>query len=236
MGVNQDFGPYDLTIGIPENEIARIIDTYTASGVLIFAVKIEPILDSVGVRVLIDDTLTNTYTIAPGETSSQWEQSIEANQILTIEIFNTEVATLSFGEFEQMPVSSGLLINETFNGGFDELWDINTLGNDFSTVPGALYYSIYHDGGSVVTAILAKSFSPALDLLASEGNPVIMLNASTNDGALSVRIGNAWYILSIPSGEGGGYSFNPYSYVVSPPEGWDGTINAIGKRIYIEMY
>jgi len=237
MGANQDIGGYSLGVG---NEagfgIYRLSDNYSAPGDVSFYYDAGAgsVVEGSRLEVWLDDTLDATYDLIDylnpitGKYYLEYLKTLAAAHRLTIQIYNVKASSLVFREFILSQATGKVLVNERFDGQFGEWWDINEFGNDFSTVPGALYYSLYSDGGAIYSYELTKEFT-TVDITENR----VFLNTD-QDSQLEVRATTGEWIpvLNFPTDR----AADPYGYLYDPPEGFNGMINAFRKRFLFEPF
>lgn len=147
MGTNQDLGDYEITIPIGEEQFAVITDIYSSGGIVYCRttvigtdftnswVEIHTPTYSTG----RDEDLAawmETFYQGQAARTKEWEIQVAANELLTIELFNVASANIGFDEFV-MDSNSLAAFNETFNGGFNEVFYQNDASGSFVTHEGA---------------------------------------------------------------------------------------------------
>lgn len=236
MGINQDIGGYSLSIGNNEGfSIYRMTDAYSAPGTLSFYYNAASgaVMEGSRLEVWLDDELDHSYDLSScydPETTQyylDYVKELAAAKQLTIKLYNIKASSLVFREFNLKQKGAGVIVNERFNGELEDWWDANEFGNDFSTVAGALYYSLFYDGGTTYEYELMKAFT-AVDI--SEG--MVFLNTDQSDLQIRATTGEWINLVNFPTDA----AADPYLYMDNPPEGFGGRINAIRKHFVFTPY
>lgn len=177
MGVNQDNGDYEMTISGGIDTVIVLTDVYSSGGTVYCRttvigtdftnswVELRTPTYSTGRDIDISAWQETVYQGLAARTKS-WEISILANETLTLEIYNVAAANIGFAQFEMTPQNTAIF-NETFDGGFDNVWYQDDFAGNFGDNPGALtsttFYPLgYHAGitGSDFANMIAASFTP----------------------------------------------------------------------------
>ena len=183
MGVNQDFGGYSLDLsspGLDRSNYTVLTDTYTEEGdvtVEVYTRNAESyiVYNSGGIGNAGTPTRVEPeYAPITDNYKATINTTVGAGDTFKIEIISEDPSSVTFNEFVPKVEGGAFVLSETFNGKFDNLWDVNTISNAFSS-SALILPSFEHSG----------NFERLYELLISFKEPVLLSDLYINHRSLT---------------------------------------------------